>query len=200
MKRLLTIFTLLFFSITAKSQLDKGVWLVGGNGNFSSSSGMVTNTLGIQKSTYTNIALSPNVGYFIIDKLAGGLRARFSSDKYKYGEVINGGIPVASGGVSNIKRFDIGPFVRYYFLNKEKQSNIFAEINYLYGYINIKPEKGSSNTFSFNAGPVIYFNSSVGIEFTLGYISKIEKIKGVREETKNSFQAGIGLQIHLENL
>ncbi len=200
MKRLLTIFTLLFFSITAKSQLDKGIWLVGGVGNFSASKGETTYPIGILKYTSSNISVLPNIGYFITDKFAAGIKTGFTWDKYTGGDVLNNGVIVASGGSSNVKRFDIGTFVRYYFLEKEKQFNLLVEANYLHGFINQGSAKGNGNTFSINAGPVIYFNSSVGIEFLLGYRSRTEDINGGLKDIKNSFQIGIGFQVHLENL
>jgi hypothetical protein len=50
-------------------------------------------------------------------------------------------------------------------------------------------------TFFINAGPVIFLNSSVGVEFTIGYSST--HIKG-NNDNNNVFQTGIGFQIHLE--
>jgi hypothetical protein len=62
------------------------------------------------------------------------------------------------------------------------------------------PTKGSINTFSASAGPVIYFNSSVGMEFLLGYYSRKEVIQqnGDIINHQKGFQIGIGFQIHLE--
>ena len=52
------------------------------------------------------------------------------------------------------------------------------------------------NSFSFAAGPVLYFNSSVGLEFLVGYSTvKYLHIEG----SDNTLQAVIGLQVHLES-
>ncbi len=48
------------------------------------------------------------------------------------------------------------------------------------------------------AGPVIFFNTSVGLEFLLGYSSSIEDIKDRYKNSIQGFQIGIGFQIHLE--
>lgn len=123
----------------ANAQLDKGIWLVGGSANFSSTNGETIYNGGIQKSTYLDISVSPDIGYFIADKFAVGIKPSFSYSKADYGELIDEGIPVAGGGYSHIMWFDIGPFIRYYFLPIGNRVNIFAEGNYLCGTANTKP-------------------------------------------------------------
>jgi hypothetical protein len=186
---LIVLTTLTFQSF---GQLTKGNWLVGGTGNFLTSKNTYTSPTYSSTSERIDINISPNVGYFIIDKLAAGLRSSFS----KYKEQVNG----AGGGYSNLNRFEFGPFMRYYFLSAEKQYNILSDINYQYGLYWFTPTKGSINTFSASAGPVIYFNSSVGMEFLLGYYSRKEVIQqnGDIINHQKGFQIGIGFQIHLE--
>lgn len=117
------------------------------------------------------------------------MRPTFSSIK---GEV------TTTGGLStNVQRYWIGPFGRYYFLQPNKQVNILADISYQYGFFGGISE-GKLNTFSAMVGPVVYFNSSVGIEFLLGYSSSLEDVEGFQKETRKGFQIGIGFQIHLE--
>lgn len=192
MKILLTIFTFLFLSFDAKSQLDKGIWLVGGTGNFLSSKYENLSPINSYTSNRLEIAISPNVGYFVKDKLAVGLKTGFT----KYKEQVTS----AGGLYSNVNRFSFGPFARYYFLKKDKQYNILAEVSYRYGLYSFKPTKGNSNTFNAAVGPIIYFNSSVGLEFLLGYYSTKETIKqnGDNVTKQNGFQMGIGFQIHLD--
>ena len=56
------------------------------------------------------------------------------------------------------------------------------------------PSKQSANRASFFAGPVFYFNESVGLEFTVGYsTTKSFQIKG-----NKSILMGLGIQFHLE--
>jgi hypothetical protein len=193
MKIIVTFISILLFSFTAKSQLDKGVWLVGGNGNFLTSKYEYSSPTFSSTSDRLNISISPTVGYFIIDKLAVGLRTSFSKNK----DQVNG----AGGGYTNVNRFAIGPFAKYYFLEKDKHYNLVADVSYQYGLYSFKPTKGNSNTFNAAIGPVIYFNTSVGLEFLLGYYSTKETIKQNGDITtkQSGFQIGIGFQIHLEN-
>ena len=152
MKILLTIF--LFFSIEATSQIDKKTWLVGGTGNFLSYKNTYSNPTFSYTSDRVKIKISPNIGYFPVNKLGIGLRPSYS----KYKDVVNG-----SGGVnSNENRFELGPFIRYYFLSAEKRYNILTDMCYQYGIYWFKPVKGNINTFSASTGTVVFFNSSVG--------------------------------------
>lgn len=184
--------TILLFFITsiffneANCQITKDNWMVGGNANFafSNASG------GGNDSKTTNLSLAPNIGYFFIDKFAGGVRLSFNRDHIKYGP---------SNNFSTFRTYSIGPFVRYYFLDVDKQYNILIEGSYQFGNEKIETTNSTSNNstniISFSAGPVIYFNSSVGIEFLLNYSSTgTIGYKG----RGNSFGISIGLQIHLE--
>ncbi len=177
---------LLFFS--AQAQLTKGNWVVGGSGSFYSSKSTFSSPSFSQHSEGFDLNISPNVGYFIVDKFVVGLSPSFSWGKFED----NG------GGNSNIKRFLIGPFAKYYFLNTDKPFNILLAASYQHGVYSFKPTTGNSSTFLVAAGPVIYLNSSVGLEFTLGYASKVDDIKNNYKTTQKGFQMGIGFQIHLE--
>ena len=180
---------ILLFSIAAKSQITKGNWMIGGNANFSFSS--INTETGITKTTTINLA--PNIGYFFVDKFAGGIRLSVYKNHIKFGQPNNNS--------TTFSNYRIGPFVRYYFLPADKQYNILTEINYQFGNEKVETNTSSgtnikSNVFSFSAGPVIYFNSSVGIEFLLNYSSSGNNINSSRG---SSLGIGIGLQIHLEN-
>lgn len=188
-KNIISLFLLISFSV-AKSQIDKAIWLVGGSGSFSSTKNTFNSPNYSQTSDVVGIKISPNIGYFIFEKFAIGLRPSFSKDKAQ--------VTTAAGGYTNVNRFEIGPFVRYYFLNKEKPYNILTDISYQTGLYAFRSDKGTNNTFSASVGPVIYFNSSVGLEFLLGYYRRNEKVKEVFETIQEGFQIGIGFQIHLE--
>jgi hypothetical protein len=93
---------------------------------------------------------------------------------------------------------NIGPFVRYYFLDAENIVNLFAESGYAYGSITGKGQGEGQhlNTFAFLGGTVVYFNSSVGLEFLIAYsTTKALGFPGADNEIK----LGIDFQIHLEN-
>jgi hypothetical protein len=177
---LLTTFTVLFISLFANSQITQGNWLVGGNASFTSTE---YNSSASTKQKFTTLLISPAIGYFIADKFAAGLKLSFNSvDQITF---------------SNLKQqyFSVGPYCRYYFLPTEKQANLFVEGNYQYA-INISPSvpNQSSSIYSFSSGAAVFFNSSVAIEFTIGYSAiSFHGYSGVN----SSLIAGIGFQFHL---
>ena len=183
-------------SLTAECQITRKNWFVGGTGKFYSYATQHTSSTHSNEGKYTKIDLSPAIGYFFMDKLALGVRPTFSSHK--------GEVTIPGGGSTNMQRYWIGPFGRYYFLQPDKLVNILTDISYQYGFYG-GTAYGKLNTFSAMVGTVVYFNSCVGIEFLLGYSSSLENIEGFREdaedflkETRKGFQMGIGFQIHLE--
>lgn len=178
------------FFLTAQSQLTKGNWLAGGTGKFYSYNDTYSSSTYSNKARYTQIDISPSIGYFIVDKLAFGLRPTFSS--------IKGEVTTPGGGSTNVQRYWIGPFGRYYFLDKDNPFNILTDVSYQYGIFNAGGQKGKLNTFSALVGPVIYFNSSVGIEFLLGYSYSKEDVELASKDIRKGFQIAAGFQIHLE--
>lgn len=195
----------LLFTINSFGQLDKKTWLVGGTGSFDSykqnETFVFTGTgenIEIERSI-KEIEFSPKVGYFVIDKLALGVGISYISETSE-SKTIRGN---ASGGSSKSHSFYVGPFARYYFLNKEKPYNILAEANYQFGSISqgsVDPSKGNLSRFSIFVGPEIYFNSSVGMSFLVGYTNSnrvMDKNIDVSNSTRG-FQVALGFQIYLQ--
>ena len=183
MKKNISFLCLLLFCMqVANAQLTKGNWLVGGSGYLSSQS---QNQRG-QNVKGSNLRLSPNLGYFIADKFAAGARISFEHNTLKY-----------LGVSQKTTTVSIGPFLRYYLLNVEKKINIFTEGSYLYSHTssNTSSNTDSDNKFRVSAGPIIYFNSSVGLEFSLNYELYNSSVTDTEVKT---FFLGIGFQIHLE--
>lgn len=184
----ITIIALFLFSNICFSQITKTNWMVGGNAGFSFSNP----NNGDFGNKVTIVTIAPNIGYFFVDKFAAGLRLSYQKTHITFVQ--------QSGGFNNATDYSIGPFVRYYFLSVDQQYNIISEGSFQFGnevetnssYTN----KLSTNSFTFSAGPVIYFNSSVGLEFLLSYTSgSTSSSSGNRS---NSFTAEIGLQVYLE--
>lgn len=176
--------TLLFLTISINSfgQLTKGNWLVGGSGSYATTNYNSEN-YGVPHISYS-LQIRPNVGYFFIDKFAAGIKTGI-------------GKTGAKGG-PNYTDFNIGPFFRYYFLNQDKNVNIFSEGMYQYGFEGSLSSSNNStpkSTFVFSAGPVIYFNTVVGLEFLISYSTF--KFSGIRG-SNNTVIVGLGLQVHLE--
>ncbi len=192
----ITLFLILIISYSvAKCQLDQGTWLAGGSGNFYSyndtknySTSPTTNEH--LEGKYTNVQISASIGYFIVDKLGLGLRPSFTYLK---------GYDVGQSTI-NSRKFSLGPFARYYFLNPEKQYNILADIAYQWGINQSFSTKGKYNNFSLMAGPEIYFNSSIGLEILMGYGSNEETLEGSYSDKKKGFLITTGIQLHLRTL
>ncbi len=163
---------------TGNAQITEGNWLVGGEASFNTTSIKDSND-NVFKSS--NLSLRPNLGYFLEDKFAVGLEALLGYTKN-------------SSNNNTIFSYGGGPFVRYYFLETDKIINILSELNY--NYFTGSDSSTSSNLYSIKAGPVIYFNSSVGLEILLKYEHVSQS--GPMPLSSNSFQIGIGLQVHLE--
>ena len=179
-KTFLLIIATCFIIKNANSQITKGNWLVSGSASFSQLQSSSTATVQFKQ---TNFQINPLVGYFVKDKFAVGLRPSLT-----YG----------SNNVANSNTIiSIGPFIRYYFLKPENIINLFTEGSYTYGSSTGKGQTTGIklNTFSFSGGPVLYFNSSLGLEFIITYsTTKVVGFPG----TNNELRFGIGFQIHLE--
>ena len=190
MRYLLFLFALSFYTTIAFGQLTKGNWLVGGNGELYQDTENYNSSTFKFDGQYTEINVSANIGYFVMDRLAFGLKPTFSSIK---GEGING-----SGSSTNLQKYWFGPFARYYFLNKKKKYNILIDASYQFGTLASGGKKieNKQRNLSLLVGPVIYFNSSVGLEFLMGYNNIINNLDGT-ESTSKRFQIVIGFQIHL---
>lgn len=172
---------ILFLAVNSNGQITKKNWIVGGSGRLA----FQKQTLNGSEAKGTNISVLPTAGYFFIDKFAGGLKARLAFDRVEF-----------NGGVSKVTQFGVGPFFRYYFLDPDNRINLFAETAYQYLHFSgNNASSNSANVFTFSAGPVIYFNTSVGIEFTANYELYDNKDAGTNAKT---FFLSIGFQIHLE--
>jgi hypothetical protein len=177
---ILLIFITLIFYENANSQITKGNWLVGGNASFSRLQNSSSASVQFKQ---TNVEISPLAGYFLQDKFAVG---------------VNPSLSFGSNTVANTNTvITVGPFIRYYFLPTGNIFNLFAQSSYAYGSVTGKGQGSGQqlNTFSFSGGPVLYFNTSVGLEFIIDYATtKVVGFSGANNELK----FGIGFQIHLE--
>ncbi len=175
--RTLFFFLVLATSLTLNAQITKGNWLVGGDASFNSTT--VNDSDGNETGKSNGIRIYPNIGHFFFDKFAVGLTPNFF-----YGDTKN--------GPSNIG-YGIGPFARYYFLKSDNRINILADANFIYYYSKTKGFSSShSSSYRIKTGAVLFFNSSVALEFTLGYNS--DNFTTVT----NRIELGFGFQIHLE--
>lgn len=163
----------------AQNHIGKGAWMVGGTAGFSSTK------MGDVKSSTTELA--PNVGYFFINQLAGGLRANISNTTDEMG---------TTEGKTNA--YTIAPFVRYYILPASQKINIFADASYGFGKSTnkvgtIESEMKMSH-WSIMAGPAIFLSPSTALQLSIGYGStKYEDV----DDAQTNLNIGVGFQIHL---
>jgi hypothetical protein len=181
MKKILLLLSFFAIASVLSAQVQQKNWLLGGSASF------YHDKYGNEKET--GLTVSPDVGYFFIDKLAGGLRVNLSTWTNK------------EEGYNDYKGtdFSIAPFVRYYFLPARQKINIFAEGSYQYGThtYDYGGESGKQtenvHTFAFQAGPAIFFTPHTALEITVGYNN--EKWESDDDAT-HSIQMAVGFQIH----
>jgi len=181
-------------SISAFGQLSKSTWLIGGNGSLYSYNEKYSYPLASGTSKYTSIDLSASIGYFFVNKFSAGLRPYLSI--YKGSS--------SGGGSANNLKLAVGPFARYYFLKEDKQFNLLVDASYQIGINQEKNgdnPKGKFNTLSLMTGAEVFLNSSVGLEFLIGYkhqIASFDNSPSAYTSDRRGFQTSIGFQFHLE--
>lgn len=179
----LTLFFLIVLTatLTLNAQITKGNWMVGGDAYFASKN----YDYGATKDITNEIRVNPNLGYFFIDNLVGGLQTNLSFTN-------------SDPGNNRTKNHSLGfaPFARYYFLESSKRVNLFTEVNYSFSFGKIQSSTNVSwKGYGLKAGTVMFLNSSVGIEFSLNYTDTTRKSDDFNIKT---FLVGLGFQIHLE--
>ncbi len=175
MKKTIILLAALFVGGTSFAQINKGQYLVGGNAGFTS-----TSQSGGGGST-TNVSLSPNFGYFVMDKLAVGAKLDLSS---------------TSGGGVTASTFAFGPYARYYFLDAAAKTNIFGQAGINFGSTNPGGGAGSTSTTGFQlaAGPAFFLTPNVALEIGAQFTS----LSG-GGATQSQFGVMAGFQIHMGN-
>jgi hypothetical protein len=191
---------LLFFLITfsAQAQLAAGNLLLGGSGQF----GISTSTQNHgEEITYqnTSFGLSPQVGYFLSDRVAAGLSFGFNSYRQR------------SQGSQSIfqnhnNHFSIGPFVRAYQMVSEK-AGFFGQVSGTYGvgrYRNRREsttweerQTASSLGAYFQPGFTYFIHQNLGAEFTFGSIGYSKNQNNMlaqnEKRTAKGLRADLGL-------
>lgn len=182
---------LFFLAITGSAfpQISKGHFLLGGNLRFES---VKANYYPNSESQSTNFFLSPNVGYFFFNKLAGGLRVDFSSYKSNSSQV-----------ESKQTTTGISPFLRYYFLPTASKINAFLDAGYLqtrkkYQFFSDPAYREKWNGYQVFAGPAFFLSDEVALEFTLGlrHTRRSDQFAFMSWEKSTTVSSGLGLQVH----
>ncbi|WEK34914.1 MAG: outer membrane beta-barrel protein [Candidatus Pseudobacter hemicellulosilyticus] len=175
MKKVLFAAFLTVCATGAFAQINKGQWLVGGTVGFNSQK------FGDgDENKVSMLNISPNGGYFFMDKLAAGLRLDFTSTKVKSED-------------DAYSDFAVAPFVRYYFLPTTEKVNLFLDGSYGFGSAG-QEDKTNQSYFAFVAGPAVFLSPSVALELGIGY--KSYKYKDI-DDRDNRFGVNVGFQVHL---
>jgi hypothetical protein len=174
--------TLIVNALSAQdfNYIKKNNWMVGGRAMWSSQ----TQDIDPYEIKRSSFGISPDVGYFFMDKFAGGLRFDVDYDKTD----INN---------NETKQTDlvVSPWLRYYFLQPEKDLNIFAQGKYGIGSSKVNDNDAESiSKWALEGGLAYFCNPLVALEFTLGYRST--KYEG-DDNPANSLFFSVGFQIHL---
>jgi hypothetical protein len=178
MKKVILAAFLLVCSNAIFAQINQGQWMVGGNIGFTSSK------FGEDDNDKVSVfEINPNAGYFVIDKLAAGLRLGYSSIKVKSAD-------------DAFVDWSIAPFVRYYFLDAAQRVNVFADGSYGFGKTGAD-DKESYNFFQIMAGPAVFLTPNTALEFTVSYKSEGGDL--YPDDRASHFGFNIGFQVHLGN-
>src|SRR3569623_156328 len=115
----------------AQAQLNKAQWIMGGNAGFSYADKHQTFPYVTTSSNNLILRFSPLAGYFVCDKFCIGVKpgTEWLHRKTKGIETING-LANEYNSDSKATVLGIGPFVRYYFLQKANKINLLAEASY----------------------------------------------------------------------
>lgn len=181
-RKLLVAGIVLFSFSTSYAQINKGQYMVGGNFSYDRTKQDGTKS--------QNFSAVPNVGYFVIDKLAVGLDFAVAHQKDESVSLYK----------STSVTYGIAPFARYYVLPTNKRFNVFAEGSYGLGKSHYESGPTKINwdvrSYSISAGPVFFVTPNVGLELNVGYANTTTK-SGDSKSVNKGLQTSVGFQIHL---
>ena len=186
MKKILLFSLFLAVSSISFTQINKGQFFIGGKISFES-----FKEENSRYDTYhlTNFYISPGAGYFIIDKLAAGLRFDFDTYNSK-----------SDNNETHLNSTTISPFIRYYFLPSTNKVNALIDVSYIHNRTKLSSSDyegytQKSNGFNISAGPSIFLTDKIALEFIFGF--KHTKSDNYGNTETNTFNSGFGLQFHL---
>lgn len=173
------------------SQVDKGNWLIGGNGLAKFNKRKNINQGGqIVLERQTDINANILIGRFVADRFVIGAMPYFAFYRTKV---------LPDGNInSKVDQYGLGLFTRYYLLPSDKAINFLFETSYQAGVYSFVPIKGKSSILSASIGSVFFFNSSVGLEVLAGYQQRRVKIGTSPNFTDRGLDINIGFQFYLE--
>ncbi|MGC4021072.1 MAG: outer membrane beta-barrel protein [Cyclobacteriaceae bacterium] len=193
------------------SQIEKGSFLLGGSLGFTDSKIENPNSFSLssyQSQKEVSVTVSPNVSYFVINKLSVGLMPSytFSSTSVSYSSDLK------------TNTFSIGPVVRYYF--PYKSWALFPEVSFSLGVSNISDGYYNSpsseiivknsakiNSIKAGVGMTYFLTRNIGLEGKLFYqktettYDNLYLVRGVQtvyfaDNTTSSIAFNLGVQVY----
>lgn len=171
MKKIILVFAAITGTLMVNAQTEKADWMVGGN--------FALNT----SDNNTQIAFTPNAGYFVVNNLAVGGNFSLSYQK---------------SGNNKYTTFQVGPFARYYFTTETQAVRpiVHASFNYISTKNKINNTVSSTNTGSnyfIGGGAAAFISNNVSIDALLGYDhTKYKNFNG-----SGGFALNIGFQVYI---
>ena len=183
-------------STIASMATANGGWLLGGSAGFSSET--QKDVIGSGKTTNTDFSFSPDLAYFIMDRLAIGAMITVSSNTAKY----------SNGATTTNKSsyYNIGPMVRYYIHNFSDNDALFGQGSVGFGGYSSTPNSGTKTTqtdfaWQLALGNSIFLNQHTALEFAVYYNSTQWNLPsgqtGTKDKPMNTIGVSVGFQIHL---
>lgn len=202
MKKILLLL-LVFSSILASGQTEKGSFMIGGNASVNFTKNSVEDNMSEGKNF--SFELNPLAGYFVANKFSVGLSIPFSwsRQKAKY-EGFNAEYKSLNRGSG------ISPFVRYYI--PVKSFFIVTEAAYSwsynkYTYDSIDPVTGEiigndefsskSKSIRLSAGPTFFLSKYSSIEILANYQHDTFDQESSQTYRASNFYVSVGFQIYL---
>ena len=191
----IALLVLLLASISSFSQIEKGNFYIGASSSIGAS--FVTNTnendsFSKETANLNSFSISPHAGYVITNNLIAGVELALN-----YSKITMKG----SKSDSTNSTYIVGPFLKYYFSEKEFKPFLLAE--YGFGSQYSKYETSSSMTETEEkitalilGGGISYFiNDNIGLELGVNYTKSTFKSKINNPTNRKSINSGIGTSI-----
>ncbi|MEI9921621.1 MAG: hypothetical protein WDO14_22950 [Bacteroidota bacterium] len=193
MKRIVTVLALAMICSSAFAQFNQGRWLAGGSVGFrATTSKTKSNSTTVTNSHSTYFTIAPDVGYFVIDKLAVGASLALVAGSNKQ---------EGSSNKTTGSSISLSPFVRYYL-----DQGIFFQGQFGFGHASSKTKNANGSTttkygtsnWSLAAGYAYFLNDYVAVEPSVGYVSNTDKYKNPDAKfIDGSIFLNVGLQVYL---
>ena len=189
MKKTLLIVAGLFCAVFANAQTEKGNMIVGGDVSMDFATNKAeSGGTSVDVGKTTSIEVSPQFGYFVMDRLAIGAELSYQNETFK---------PDGGGNDDTFSLVALGPFAKYYLEN-----GLFGQLNVGFGSAKfdngVNETKYSASAWRLGLGYAAFLNEHIAVEPMLSYGSDVLKNKDTDVKSiDNSFRISVGFTIFL---